>query len=239
MAKQSTAPLVALAQKYIGTPYVYGGTTPKGFDCSGFVQWLYKQQGIDIPRVTYDQVNAGTPVDKGNLRAGDIVFFEPDAKGPGHEGLYIGDGKFIEAPHTARYPGDPGGVVRVSELAGRSDYVSARRIIPDGAPLIGNVAHATPPDAPVTPPTDTPTTAPTAAPVAASGLPLAPTVTPLPTITPPAAVNGPMPPGGGPIAPGGGLQAPGTNPWQQLQTLPNLSPDTQNLIAIAGDNPGS
>lgn len=247
MAKQNPATLVSLAEKYIGLPYKWGGTSPTtGFDCSGFVQWLYAQQGITIPRVTYDQVNAGNPVDKSDLRAGDIVFFEPSKQGPGHEGLYIGDGKFIESPHT-------GADIRVSELADRTDYVTARRIIPDGAPHIGNVAQATPavtqdvppaatgpsyPSLTMTPPTtDTATAAPSSSllPVdtTTQTAPLTPTAPVLPTATGPA--PGVLtPPGGGPALPGGGPQLPGMNPWQQLGAMSNLSPDTQNLLSIGG-----
>lgn len=223
MAKQNPAVIVSLAQKFVGTPYQWGGTTPQtGFDCSGFVQYLYKQVGIDIPRVTYDQVNIGTPVEKGDLRAGDIVFFEPTKQGPGHEGLYIGDGKFIEAPHT-------GASVRVSELAGRGDYVSARRVIPDGAPHIGNVAQVAATQ-PAPPPAAVPAT-PEPAPTAATPAPapaLAPTAPqPLPSVAPPGDPGTLELPGGGP-------RLPGTTPWQQQFTNPALSPETQQLIAMSG-----
>ena len=115
--------IVKLAEHYLGVPYVWGGTTPKGFDCSGLLQFLYKQEGIDIPRVTYDQFRAGVAIPKGKLRAGDAVFFKgSDSKNglPGHVGIYIGGGRFIEAPHS-------GATVRISKLEGRSDYMGARR----------------------------------------------------------------------------------------------------------------
>jgi len=137
LAKANVNSLIALAEQYIGTPYQWGGTSPKtGFDCSGFVQWLYGQQGISLPRTTYQQVNAGKAVSKSALRPGDILFFEPTKGGPAHEGLYIGNGKFIESPHT-------GASVRVSELSGRSDYVSARRIIPSGTTSLTDVVNTT------------------------------------------------------------------------------------------------
>lgn len=139
-AKVDTPALVSLAQHFIGQPYKWGGSSPAtGFDCSGFVQWLYAQAGVKLPRVTYDQVNAGVSVPKGQLQAGDIVFFEPTAQGPGHEGLYVGGGKFIEAPHT-------GADIRVSSLAGRTDYVTARRVVPNGVaslPVATKVAQIT------------------------------------------------------------------------------------------------
>lgn len=137
MAKANVKSLLSLAQQYLGTPYKYGGATPKtGFDCSGFVQWLYGQQGISLPRTTFQQVKSGQGVSKANLRPGDILFFEPTKAGPGHEGLYIGNGKFIEAPHT-------GANIRISSLSGRSDYVGARRIIEDGNPSLTDVVNTT------------------------------------------------------------------------------------------------
>jgi len=113
---------VRLVQSAMGTPYVWGGESPSGFDCSGLLQWAWNRVGVQIPRTTYDQWTAGTAVSKKALRPGDAVFFRgSDARGnlPGHVGIYIGNGKFIEAPHT-------GSTVRVSNLAGRSDYVGAR-----------------------------------------------------------------------------------------------------------------
>jgi cell wall-associated NlpC family hydrolase len=107
----------------MGTPYHWGGENPGGFDCSGLLQYVWSQKGVQIPRVTYDQFKTGTSVAKSQLRPGDAVFFmgsDPKNGLPGHVGMYIGGGKFIEAPHT-------GSVVRISTLAGRSDYVGARR----------------------------------------------------------------------------------------------------------------
>lgn len=112
---------VRLASEFLGTPYKWGGAAPGGFDCSGLVQYVYAKSGVHVPRTTYDQWKSGTPVGRGQLQAGDVVFFEPSARGPGHEGLYIGGGRFIEAPHT-------GASVRISTLAGRRDYVGGRRL---------------------------------------------------------------------------------------------------------------
>jgi cell wall-associated NlpC family hydrolase len=112
-----------LVQSAMGTPYVWGGAKPGGFDCSGLLQWAWGKLGIQIPRTTYDQWSAGKAVPRGRLRVGDAVFFRgSDARGnlPGHVGFYIGNGKFIEAPHT-------GANVRISKLAGRRDYQGARR----------------------------------------------------------------------------------------------------------------
>ena len=138
MAKANVNALLSLAEQYIGTPYQYGGASPKtGFDCSGFVQWLYGQQGIALPRTTFQQVKVGSGVSKSNLKPGDILFFEPTKQGPGHEGLYIGNGKFIESPHT-------GASVRISSLAGRTEFVSARRIIDAGSPSLTDVVNSKP-----------------------------------------------------------------------------------------------
>lgn len=112
---------VALAKEYLGTPYKWGGSSPAtGFDCSGLLQYAYAKQGVKIPRTTYEQFKAGTPVARGQLRAGDAVFFEASNAGPGHVGIFLGNGTFLESPHT-------GANVRISKLAGRSDYVGARR----------------------------------------------------------------------------------------------------------------
>lgn len=87
------------AAKYLGVPYVWGGTTPEGFDCSGLVQYVFKSLGIDISRTTYTQVNEGVPVSKDDLQPGDLLFF-----GSGlnvhHVGIYVGDNTMIHAPHS-------------------------------------------------------------------------------------------------------------------------------------------
>lgn len=111
---------VALIDDYLGTPYVWGGENPGGFDCSGLLQYVWAKQGVNIPRVTYDQWRAGKPVTRSTLRPGDAVFFNAGKRGPGHVGMFIGGGKFIEAPRT-------GLNVRISKLAGRKDFVGARR----------------------------------------------------------------------------------------------------------------
>ncbi|MCL5256843.1 MAG: C40 family peptidase [Chloroflexi bacterium] len=90
--------IVEIAKRYIGTPYVWGGTTPAGFDCSGFVYYVYKQAGVPIPRDIYGQLAAGRRIDRNNLMPGDIVFFQNTYKaGLSHVGIYVGGGNFIEA----------------------------------------------------------------------------------------------------------------------------------------------
>lgn len=90
--------IVAKSKQYIGVPYVWGGTTPNGFDCSGFTQYVFKACGVTIPRTCESQYALGTYVSKSNLKPGDLVFFYNTAKTTlGHVGIYIGDGKFIHA----------------------------------------------------------------------------------------------------------------------------------------------
>jgi cell wall-associated NlpC family hydrolase len=111
--------VVAIAMSQIGTPYVWGGAAPGGFDCSGLVMWAYAQVGVSLPHSSYAQYNYGVPVSYDQLEPGDLVFFD----GLGHVGMYIGGGQFIEAPHT-------GAFVQISNLADRlGSYVGARRIL--------------------------------------------------------------------------------------------------------------
>src|ERR671935_1759914 len=84
-----------VALRYVGVPYVYGGSTPAGFDCSGFTRFVYARVGIGLAHSTYAQWDAGPHVGRRDLRPGDLVFF-----GLGHVGLYLGGGRFIHAPHT-------------------------------------------------------------------------------------------------------------------------------------------
>ncbi|WP_349408662.1 C40 family peptidase [Pseudalkalibacillus sp. SCS-8] len=86
------------AHKFIGTPYVYGGTTPSGFDCSGFLQYVYNKIGVSIPRTSKAQSTYGTAVSKSDLKPGDLVYFSNTYKpGVSHSGVYVGNGKFIHA----------------------------------------------------------------------------------------------------------------------------------------------
>ena len=109
VAVQATvgARAVADAMRLRGVPYVWGGSTTAGFDCSGFTAFVYAKFGITLAHSTYAQWDAGTHIPKRDLRPGDLVFFD----GIGHVGIYIGDGRFIHAPHT-------GAVVSVDRLSG-------------------------------------------------------------------------------------------------------------------------
>jgi len=111
--------VVGVAMRYLGVPYVWGGSTPRGFDCSGLVMYAFAAIGISLPHSSYAQFNMGTPVSIGQLQAGDLVFFS----GASHVGIYIGGGQFIHAPHT-------GDVVKISSLSGyySSAWAGGRRI---------------------------------------------------------------------------------------------------------------
>jgi len=125
---QSTATgnaVIEIAKKYMGVPYVWGGETPDGFDCSGFTQYVMKQNGITIPRTAAEQFAAGTGVEKANLQIGDLVFFTTYKPGASHVGFYMGNGKFIHASSAAAQ-------VTISSLDEEyytKNYVGARRYI--------------------------------------------------------------------------------------------------------------
>jgi len=94
------AKALAFARAQIGKPYVWGATGPGSYDCSGLTQAAWKAAGVDLPRVTYDQVNAGTTVSLADAQPGDLVFFYDDIS---HVGLYIGNGMMIHAPKPGAY----------------------------------------------------------------------------------------------------------------------------------------
>ena len=111
--------VVGIAMQYLGIPYVYGGASPAGFDCSGFVMYVFAQVGISLPHNAAAQYGYGMPVSRDQLQPGDLVFFN----GLGHVGIYIGGGQFIHSPHT-------GDVVKISSISGwySSTWVGARRL---------------------------------------------------------------------------------------------------------------
>jgi len=111
--------VVGIAMQYLGTPYVWGGASPSGFDCSGLVMYVFAQVGISLPHSSYAQYGYGSPVSMSQLQPGDLVFFD----GLGHVGIYVGGGNFIHAPHT-------GDVVKISSLSGwyASTFVGGRRL---------------------------------------------------------------------------------------------------------------
>lgn len=93
----SQSQITATANKYIGVPYVYGGTTTGGFDCSGYTQFVFKKLGISLNRTAASQYTQGTAVSKSNLQVGDLVFFNTTGKSASHVGIYMGNNKFVHA----------------------------------------------------------------------------------------------------------------------------------------------
>jgi cell wall-associated NlpC family hydrolase len=115
---------VAIAQRYLGVPYVWGGEDPAiGFDCSGLVLYVYARLGITLTHFTGAQLHEGTRVARSDLRAGDLVFYDLRRRGPHHVGIYVGGGWQIEAPHT----GDVVRYARVDAKARALGYVGAVR----------------------------------------------------------------------------------------------------------------
>ncbi|MBU3181714.1 C40 family peptidase [Clostridium psychrophilum] len=112
----SSNAIIAYASNFLGVPYVWGGTSPSGFDCSGFTQYVFAHFGVNLPRVTQSQQNVGTLVSRANLQAGDLVFFGTPAY---HVGIYVGNGNMIAAPHT-------GDVVKIQKL--NSGFTYGRRV---------------------------------------------------------------------------------------------------------------
>ncbi|SMC86761.1 C40 family peptidase [Sporomusa malonica] len=119
------AAIVKSAQKYMGVPYVWGGTTPDGWDCSGYTQYVMKENGISIPRTAAEQFSKGIAVEKANLQVGDMVFFTTYKPGASHVGFYMGDGKFIHASSAAKEVA----INSLSEDYYTQRYIGARRYI--------------------------------------------------------------------------------------------------------------
>jgi murein DD-endopeptidase len=90
------------ALKMVGKPYRYGGSSPAGFDCSGLVQYSYKQAGVTLPRATDAQLRASQPLRGQHLRRGDLLFFDQEGKKKSHVGIYLGNGRFVHAPSSGK-----------------------------------------------------------------------------------------------------------------------------------------
>ncbi|WP_288479076.1 C40 family peptidase [uncultured Clostridium sp.] len=99
-ASASAEAVIAEAEKFIGVPYVWGGESPSGFDCSGLMQYVFGAEGVSLPRTAAEQQECGTPVAKGDLQPGDLIFWGEPAY---HVAMYIGNGEIIAAPHTGAY----------------------------------------------------------------------------------------------------------------------------------------
>jgi cell wall-associated NlpC family hydrolase len=123
--RATTLPLIDLALSYRGVPYRNGGSDPAtGFDCSGFVQWVFAQSGKKVPREVHDQYEVGKKIDEDDVQPGDLVFFHTEGKGASHVGIAIGNNQFVHAPSSR-------GVVRVENYTVNywdTRFVGARRI---------------------------------------------------------------------------------------------------------------
>ena len=123
-ANSTADQIIATAKKYIGVPYLWGGTTPSGFDCSGFLQYVFRQNGINLLRTSKQQYTMGIWVSKANLQKGDLVFFQTGSNGISHVGMYIGNGQFIHASSSNG--------VTISSLSNSywvRTYYGARRVL--------------------------------------------------------------------------------------------------------------
>jgi cell wall-associated NlpC family hydrolase len=119
----SASRILSIANQYVGVPYVFGGNTPSGFDCSGFTRYVYSEVGIDLPRMADEQYGVGYEVSMANLQPGDLVFFTTYLPGVSHVGIYMGNHQFINASNEG---------VSVADMDSsywRSRFVGAKRVV--------------------------------------------------------------------------------------------------------------
>lgn len=118
--------VIETATALVGTPYKFGGATPAGFDCTGYVRYVFREAaGLTLPRTSIDQIQHGDPLSPQQLQPGDLVYFRIDRKKDLHLGIYLGDGQFIHAPSS-------GGAVNIQSLRmdyWRTRFLGARRVL--------------------------------------------------------------------------------------------------------------
>ena len=137
-ANATAASVLSTADDYIGTPYVWGGSTPRGFDCSGFVQYVFRQHGIELPRTSRQQAQVGQSVSPsaGALEVGDLMFFATDGQRIDHIAIYAGDDEIIHSSSS----GGGVGYDNLYSKRGRwflDHHVRTRRVIENGYSLVG------------------------------------------------------------------------------------------------------
>ncbi|MCL6444341.1 MAG: C40 family peptidase [Alicyclobacillus sp.] len=115
--------LLKYAETFIGTPYVWGGTSPSGFDCSGFTQYVFAHFGVNLNRTSEDQFAQGIPVSQSDLQPGDLVFFSTYAPGATHVGIYMGNGMMIDAEDSGVI------ITSMSNSYWASRYIGARQVL--------------------------------------------------------------------------------------------------------------
>jgi cell wall-associated NlpC family hydrolase len=117
--------IVEWARSFVGTPYVWGGTSPRGFDCSGFVQYVYERMGVDLPRISAQQANTGRRISLSALKAGDLVAWDNSSRNRGadHIAIYLGGGRIAEAPR-------PGVDLRIRNLGSNEGAWGVRVLRP-------------------------------------------------------------------------------------------------------------
>jgi cell wall-associated NlpC family hydrolase len=124
LVKQEADNVVKTAERYLKVPYRFGGESPKGFDCSGFVKYVYDRHGKKLPRAADVQYRTGKKIDRASLKTGDLVFFTTYAPGASHVGIYTGSGRFIHASSSRGVM-----ISRLDETYWKPRYLGARRVI--------------------------------------------------------------------------------------------------------------
>ena len=126
ITKKQGAQIVSTAKDLMGVAYVFGGTSPKGFDCSGLLQYVFKMNGLSIPRLADEQYQLGRKAQKHQLTAGDLVFFTTYTSGVSHCGIYIGDGKFLHASSSRGVT-----INSLDDEYWRARFVGAKKLVKD------------------------------------------------------------------------------------------------------------